>query len=347
MRRGIVLVDASQGVEVDFANAQLADAQGLDIIPVINKVDLPSGVDRVSQQIETFSIPAEDAIQASGKSGIGVEEISRRWFIACHRQMDRTPNQEPLSSTINSTHSRSDLLCTVFSGQFPKSGSLVLMSDSRKTQIKELGKFCPQPVPHDSLAEGEVGYVVTGIRDVAEIKIGDTLTLADSAAEEMLPGYKEVRPMVFSGLYPIDTSDYEKLKKRANFPTTRHHLPIRDTVALGFGFVVVSLGSSMEIVQEQLRGIRYRFDIDLSDVVYRVTDRRGILEVDNPLELPGVTEVLKIENPILPAPCLTTRSETSSVTEKEACSDTETIDETRVMMTAIFRSTKLVDFNDR
>ena len=190
-----MLIDASQGVEAEtLANAQLADSQGLEIIPVINKVDLPSAdVERVSKQIEDIlAIPADEAILASGKSGIGVEEIleavvnrlpAPRW----------TDHPKPRALVFDSQFdSFKGVICYVriFSGVFPKNGNLLLMSDARKTQIKEIGKFFPKPVPHDNLKEGEVGYVVTGIRDVAEIKIGDTLTLVDNAASEMLPGYK-------------------------------------------------------------------------------------------------------------------------------------------------------------
>ena len=209
----LLLIDASQGVEAQtLANAQLADTQGLAIIPVINKVDLPSAdVERVSNQIEEIlAIPAEDAIHASGKSGIGVEDILEavvhrlpppRWAEhSMARALIFDSQYDPYRGVI--------CYLRVFSGTFSLNAGLTLMSDKRKTQVKELGIFVPSPSPKPTLNEGEVGYVVTGIRDVADIKIGDTLTLSESPAEEMLPGYKEVRPMVFSGLYPRDTSDY-------------------------------------------------------------------------------------------------------------------------------------------
>ena len=204
----LLLIDASQGVEAQtLANAQLAESQGLEIVPVINKVDLPSAdIERVSKQIEEIlAIPAEETIHASGKSGIGVEEI-------LESVVTRLPTprwkEHPFARALvfdNQFDSYKGVICYVriFSGHFPKNGEIILMSDGRKTQIKEIGKFCPHPVPVDSPNPGEVGYIVTGIRDVAEIKIGDTLTLSDNKAEEMLPGYKEVRPMVFSGLYPL------------------------------------------------------------------------------------------------------------------------------------------------
>ena len=178
------------------------------------------------------------------------------------------------------------------------------MSDQRKTQIKEIGKFCPEPVPMQSLQEGEVGYVVTGIRDVAEIKIGDTLTLTDDPASEMLPGYKEVRPMVFSGLYPLDTSDYEKLKKsvgKLRLNDAAFTFQSETSVALGFGFRCGFLGLlHMEIIQERLRR---EYDLDListyPSVIYRVFMTSGeMIEIDNPLEH-DVTLIDRIGNRLL------------------------------------------------
>ena len=360
----LLLVDASQGVEAQtLANAQLADSQGLTIIPVINKVDLPSAdIDRVSKQIEDMlAIPAEEAILASGKSGIGVEEIldavverlpPPRW----------TEYDQPRALVFdNQFDSFKGVICyiRVFSGTFTKNDNLLLMSDSRKTPIKEIGKFCPQPFPMANLGVGEVGYVVTGIRDVAEIKIGDTLTLNDSPAKEMLPGYKEVRPMVFSGLYPLDTSDYEKLKKsvgKLRLNDAAFTFQSETSVALGFGFRCGFLGLlHMEIIQERLRR---EYDIDListyPSVIYKVHLTTGeIIEVDNPLDLPDTTEILKIQEPTIlakihaPNHCI--GDLLALVTEKRgSCSDTETIDETRVMMTCHLPLNEiLVDFNDR
>ena len=233
------------------------------------------------------------------------------------------------------------------------------MSDGRKTQIKEIGKFCPQPVPLGSLGEGEVGYVVTGIRDVAEIKIGDTLTLVENESKEMLPGYKEVRPMVFSGLYPLDTTDYEKLKKsvgKLRLNDAAFTFQSETSVALGFGFRCGFLGLlHMEIIQERLRR---EYDLDListyPSVVYRVHLTTGVThEVDNPLDLPDTTEILKIEEPTIlarihaPNHCI--GDLLALVTEKRGnCSNTETIDETRVVLTCHLPLNEiLVDFNDR
>ena len=360
----LLLIDASQGVEAQtLANAQLADAQGLTIIPVINKVDLPSAdVDRVSNQIEEIlAIPAEEAIHASGKSGIGVEEILEA---VVHRlpppRWADYPNSRALIFDSQYDAYRG-VICylRVFSGTFSLNQSLILMSDQRKTQVKELGTFVPSPLPKATLNEGEVGYVVTGIRDVADIKIGDTLTLGESPADQMLPGYKEVRPMVFSGLYPLDTSDYEKLKRsvgKLRLNDASFSFQAETSVALGFGFRCGFLGLlHMEIIQERLRR---EYELDLIStypgVIYRVTMTTGeMIEVDNPLELPDPSEIERIEEPTIiariHAPNQSIGDLLALVTEKRGtCSNTETIDETRVMLTCHLPLNEiLVDFNDR
>ena len=360
----LLLIDASQGVEAQtLANAQLADSQGLTIIPVINKVDLPSAdVERVSHQIEELlAIPAEEAIQASGKSGIGVDEIleavvhrlpSPRW----------ADHPKPRALIFDSQYDAyRGVICylRVFSGTFSLNAGLSLMSDQRKTQVKELGTFVPAPSPQPTLKQGEVGYVVTGIRDVADIKIGDTITLTESPAEEMLPGYKEVRPMVFSGLYPLDTSDYEKLKRsvgKLRLNDASFSFQAETSVALGFGFRCGFLGLlHMEIIQERLRR---EYELDListyPSVIYRVTMTTGeVIEVDNPLDLPDPSEIQKIEEPTIiariHAPNQSIGDLLALVTEKRGtCNNTETIDETRVMLTCHLPLNEiLVDFNDR
>jgi len=360
----LLLVDASQGVEAQtLANAQLADAQGLSIIPVINKVDLPSAdVDRVSNQIEEIlAIPAEEIILASGKSGIGVDDILEA---VVHRLPPPrwTDHTKPRALIFDSQYDAyRGVICylRVFSGTFSDNASLLLMSDQRKTQVKELGTFVPTPSPKPTLGEGEVGYVVTAIRDVADIKIGDTLTLADTPSDKMLPGYKEVRPMVFSGLYPLDTSDYQKLKRsvgKLRLNDASFSYQAETSVALGFGFRCGFLGLlHMEIIQERLRR---EYEIDListyPSVIYRVTLTTGeTIEVDNPLELPDPSEIGKIEEPTIVArihaPNESIGDLLALVTEKRGtCTDTETIDETRVMLTCHLPLNEiLVDFNDR
>ncbi|MBG28880.1 MAG: elongation factor 4 [Opitutae bacterium] len=360
----ILLVDAAQGVEAQtLANAQLADNQGLVLIPVLNKIDLPGAdLERVQRQLEEIlAIPADDALLASAKSGEGVDDILAS-------VVERVP--PPKGSDYVNTRalvfdsefdSYKGVICYVrlFSGRLEAGADALLMSDGRRTQIKEVGRFSPEMVPVPALEEGEVGYVVTGIRDVAEVKIGDTITLASSPASEMLPGYKEARSMVFSGLYPLDTSDYAKLKKsvaKLRLNDAAFTFQPETSAALGFGFRCGFLGLlHMEIIQERLRR---EYDLDIiatyPSVVYRVTTTQGkVLLIDNPLEMPEVTEIESIEEPMikarLHAPNDSIGDLLALVTEKRGfCDHTETIDETRVLLLCDLPLNEiLVDFNDR
>ncbi|MFA5256853.1 MAG: GTP-binding protein, partial [Opitutales bacterium] len=213
----LLLVDAAQGVEAQtVANALLAINQGLEVIPVINKIDLPGAdIESARHQVEEIlSIPADDAILASGKTGVGVPDILRaivervpppRW----------TEFKQARVLIFDCTYdSFKGVICyvRVFSGSIRMGDSIIMMSDGAKTEVKEIGRFAPRMVPCEGLDAGDVGYITTSIKDLSEVKIGDTITLTHNPASEMLHGYKEVRPMVFAGIYPIDTSDYEKLK---------------------------------------------------------------------------------------------------------------------------------------
>ncbi|MGE9294317.1 MAG: translation elongation factor 4, partial [Puniceicoccales bacterium] len=229
----------------------------------------------------------------------------------------------------------------------------------QKAVVKEVGRFSPKMIPEKILGTGRTGYIVTSIKDLADIKIGDTITQVADPAEKMLPGYKEVRPMVFSGLYPLDTNDYDKLK------ASMAKLQINDaalvyqsesSVALGFGFRCGFLGLlHMEIVQERLRR---EYDLDIistyPSVVYKVVKTDGeMIEVDNPQFLPDPSEIDSIEEPMIRA---TIHTPTESIgdmlaliSEKRGiCDHTETVDDTRVMLSADLPLNEiLVDFNDR
>jgi len=360
----ILLIDAAQGVEAQtLANAQLADEQGLVLIPVLNKIDLPGAdIGRVLRQLEeVLAIPAEEAMTASAKSGEGVDEIMAS--IVERVPPPRCTDGEKTRALIFDSEydSYKGVICylRMFSGCLETGDEVILMSDGRRTQIKEVGRFSPEMIPTKTLEVGEVGYVVTGIRDVAKVKIGDTITLWTAPADKMLPGYKEARPMVFSGLYPLDTSDYQKLKKsvgKLRLNDAAFTYQSETSAALGFGFRCGFLGLlHMEIVQERLRR---EYDLDIiatyPSVVYRVTTTKGeTLLIDNPLELPAVTEIDCIEEPTvkasLHAPNASIGDLLALVTEKRGvCDHTETIDETRVLLICDLPLNEiLVDFNDR
>ena len=213
----LLLIDASQGVEAQtVANAHLAMAQKLKIIPVINKIDLPSAnLDLCLKQMEDIlTIPAEEAILASGKSGIGIVEILEAVVarVPPPRWTDYPQLRTLVFDSIYDSYRGVIAYARVFSGTMRAGGMMMLMSTGQKSEIKEVGVFTPKMEKRDHLSQGDVGYVVSNIKNPGELKTADTLTHASKPAQEMLPGYKEVRPMVFCGLYPIDSSDYEKLK---------------------------------------------------------------------------------------------------------------------------------------
>ncbi len=360
----ILLIDASQGVEAQtVANTVLAHEQDLEIIPVINKVDLPSSnLPLVKRQLEDIlAVPADEAISASGKTGAGTDDILRAI-------VDRLPEprlHEYPHTRILIFDSVYDafrgVICyvRVFSGTVKKGDTVISMSDGRKTTIKDLGRFSPQMVSEKELSAGRVGYMVTDIRDVAEIKIGDTLTHPDNPAKEMLPGYKEVRPMVFSGIYPLDSSDYEKLKAsvgKLRLNDAAFTYQAENSVALGFGFRCGFLGLlHMEIIQERIRR-EYGLDIisTYPSVVYRVHKTGGeVVEVDNPVMLPDPSEIAEIHEPYIHAtihiPNDSIGDILALVTEKRGiCTHTEMIDDTRIMLSCELPLNEiLVDFYDR
>lgn len=360
----ILLIDASQGVEAQtVANTVLAHEQGLEIIPVINKVDLPSSnLPLVKRQLEDIlAVPADEAISASGKTGAGTDEVLKAI-------VERLP--EPRLADYDGTRvlifdsvydSFRGVICyvRVFSGTVKKGDVLTSMSDGRKISIKDLGRFSPQMVSEKELTPGRVGFMVTDIRDVADIKIGDTLTHPDKPAKEMLPGYKEVRPMVFSGVYPLDSSDYEKLKAsvgKLRLNDAAFTYQAENSVALGFGFRCGFLGLlHMEIIQERLRR-EYSLDIisTYPSVVYNVHKTGGeVVEVDNPVMLPDPSEINEIHEPYINAtihiPNDSIGDILALITEKRGiCTHTEMIDDTRIMLSCELPLNEiLVDFYDR
>jgi GTP-binding protein LepA len=247
----------------------------------------------------------------------------------------------------------------VFSGAIKAGDMMMLMSNGLKSEVKEVGVFTPKMEKVASLGTGDVGYVVSTIKDTSEIKTGDTITLAQRPAQEMLPGYKEVRPMVFCGLYPVETSDYEKLKAalgRLRLNDAAFVYSSESSVALGFGFRCGFLGLlHMEIIQER---VRREHDVDIistyPSVVYHVVKHGGeLIEVDNPINLPDPGTILEIREPTIKAsihiPNDAMGDILSLVMEKRGVVDhTDTLDANRVMLTCLLPLNEiLVDFNDR
>ena len=360
----LLLIDAAQGVEAQtVANAHLAVGQGLKIIPVINKIDLPSAnLELCMKQLEDIlTIPAEEAILASGKSGIGIEEILEAVVsrIPPPRWADYPQTRALVFDSLYDSYRGVIAYARVFSGALKAGDMMQLMSTDQRTEVKEVGIFTPKMLKTDSLGAGDVGYVVSTIKDTADIKTGDTLTLARQPAKDMLPGYKEVRPMVFCGLYPLESSDYEKLKAalgRFRLNDAAFVYQSESSVALGFGFRCGFLGLlHMEITQER---IRREHDVEIistyPSVVYHVVKHGGeLLEIDNPVNLPDPGTILEIREPTIKAaihiPNDSMGDILSLVMEKRGfCEHTDTLDANRVMLTCILPLNEiLVDFNDR
>lgn len=360
----MLLIDAAQGIEAQtVANAHLALEQGLEIIPVINKVDLPSAdVPAIMVQLEdVLAIPADEAVLTSGKTGIGIEDLLEAAVarVPKPRWADIEGLRVLIFDCIYDTYKGVICYVRVFSGEVRMNDQIITMSDERKMQVKEVGKFSPAMTKQETLKAGDVGYIVTNLRDVSDLKLGDTITHTANPCKDMLPGYKEVSPMVFSGIYPIDTSDYNKLKAsmgKLRLNDAAFVYQSENSVALGFGFRCGFLGLlHMEIVQER---IRREYDLDVistyPSVVYHVTKTDGaMIEVHNPMHLPDPAEIDFIEEPMINAslhlPSESIGDVLALVSEKRGvCEHTETIDAARVMLVCrIPLNEILVDFNDR
>jgi len=360
----LLLIDAAQGVEAQtVANAHLAVAQKLKIIPVINKIDLPSAdLDLCLRQLEDIlTIPSEEAILASGKSGIGIVDILEAVVqrVPPPRGHDYPQTRCLVFDSIYDSYRGVIAYSRVFSGAIRAGDSMVLMSTGMKSEVKEVGVFMPKMEKRNILEAGDVGYVVSNIKSTEDIKIGDTITLANKPASEMLPGYKEVHPMVFCGLYPLETQDYEKLKyaiARLRLNDSAFVFQQESSVALGFGFRCGFLGLlHMEVIQER---IRREHDVEIistyPSVVYKVkVFGADIIDVDNPINLPDPSSIEQIMEPTIKAsihiPNTYLGDILNLVMEKRgSCDHTDTLDATRVMLTCTLPLNEiLVDFNDR
>jgi GTP-binding protein LepA len=360
----ILVVDAAQGVEAQtVANVHLARKQGLTIIPVINKIDLPNAdVPTVKKQLEDIlAIPADEAILASAKTGIGIDEVLE----GIVQRIPPPPRLEDEKLRALIFDSLFDIYrgvvayARVFSGNIVAGQSVKLMSTSKTYEIKEVGIFTPKPLAQKDLLAGDVGYFIANIKSTAEIKIGDTLTEQRNPSREPLLGFQEIRPMVFSGIYPINTADFEHLK------TAMGKLQINDSafvyqaensIALGYGFRCGFLGLlHMEIVQERLRR---EFDMDIiatyPSVVYEVVKTNGErLQVDNPAHLPDPSVIEEVREPIVKCFVMCPNENIGDmmqlILEKRGeVEHTESLDTRRVMLTATMPLNEiLVDFNDK
>ncbi|HUG11030.1 MAG TPA: translation elongation factor 4, partial [Opitutaceae bacterium] len=360
----VLLIDAGQGVEAQtVANAHLAFAQKLKVVPVINKIDLPSAdLDLCIRQLEDIlQIPGEEAILASGKSGIGIEDILEAIVarVPPPRWTDNPSTRLLVFDSIYDTYRGVIAYARVFSGSIKAGDQAMLMSSGQKFEVKEVGVFTPKMELSSELTAGDVGYVVCNIKNAAEMKIGDTITLAARPAAKMLPDYKVVHPMVFSGIYPIENADFEKLRTglgKLQLNDSAFQFQAESSAALGFGFRCGFLGLlHMEIILER---IRREYDVDIistyPSVIYRLKMNDGtMLEIDNPVQMPDRSHIAEILEPTIKAtihiPNTAMGDILNLIMEKRgSCDHTDTLDTTRVMLSCTLPLNEiLVDFHDR
>ena len=308
----LLVVDAAQGVEAQsVANCYTAIEQGLEVVPVLNKIDLPSAEpERVQNEIEeVIGIPADEALMISAKTGLGVEDVLEQLVLKVPPPEGDTAG--PLQALIIDSWFDSYLgvvsLVRVMHGSIRRKQKITIMSTGKSFIAEKVGVFTPKRLEKDILNTGEVGYVVAGIKDIFGAPVGDTITWTDNPAAEQLAGFQKVQPRVFAGLYPVSSDHYEELRealKKLNLNDASLNFEPETSQALGFGFRCGFLGMlHMEIVQERLER---EYDVDLittaPTVVYEVITHNGeILMIDNPAKLPDMGTIKEIREPIIRA----------------------------------------------
>ena len=323
----ILVVDASQGVEAQtLANVYLAIDNNLEILPVINKVDLPNArPDEVKNEIEDIiGIPAQDAPCISAKTGLNVDEVLERIVtdIPAPTGDENAPLQALIFDSIYDNYQGAIAYCRIKNGTVKVGDKIRLMASGKTFTVTEVGYFEPGSYsPAESLTAGEVGYIAASIKSLSDIRVGDTITVDDRPAEKPLPGYKKVNPMVYCGLYPVDGSDYENLKvalEKLQLNDAALEYEPETSAALGFGFRCGFLGLlHLEIIEERLDR---EFDLSLittsPSVIYKVykTDET-MVEIYNPADLPPADEISRIEEPFVQAEILTPKEFVGNIME--------------------------------
>jgi GTP-binding protein LepA len=359
----LLVVDASQGVEAQtVANTFLAAGHNLTILPVINKIDLPAAQpDFVKEQIENvLAIPATDALLISAKSGLGVEDVLEA--IVKRVPTPKGSAENPLQALIFDSwfdiYRGAVVLVRVMEGRITQHTKIRLVYSNEVYEVETLGTLTPKPIALDELEAGDVGFVVANIKDVADARMGDTLTEADRPAPA-LPGFEEIKPMVFAGLFPVLADDYEPLRDalgKLKLNDAAFFYEPENSAALGFGFRCGFLGLlHMEIVQERLeREFGLNLITTAPSVRYQITRVTGeVIEVDSPAKFPNPSDIEKISEPIIKAMIITNDESVGGILQ--LCQDKrgaqkgfEYLSPTRVMLTYELPLNEIVlDFYDR
>jgi len=344
----ILVVDAAQGVEAQtLANVYLALDQNLEILPVINKIDLPSArPDEIKTEIEDIiGLDASDAPMISAKDGLNIEDVLEA--VVKHIPAPQGDENEPLKALIFDSYYDSYkgviAYIRVFDGTVKKGDEIIMMNTNKKFEVVETGIISPNHMPVDQLSAGDVGYIAASIKDIRSCRVGDTITSANRPTAEHLPGYKKATPMVYCGIYPAEGEKYENVRdalEKLQVNDAALEFEAETSVALGFGFRCGFLGLlHMEIMQERLER---EFNLDIvttaPSVVYRVTKVTGEVEmIQNPTNLPPVTEIKMIEEPIVKADIIVPKEFVGSVMElaqerRGIMIHMEYLDEKRVMI---------------
>ncbi len=311
----LLVVDAAQGVEAQsVANCHAAINNNLKVLPVLNKIDLPSAEpDRVLSEIEEIiGIDAKQALKVSAKSGEGISELLEQLidFIPAPSGNKDSPLKALIIDSWFDNYLGVVSLVRIVDGKLKIGDKIRVMSSSRDFVVDQLGIFTPKRNPKNSLLTGEVGYIVAGIKDIDGAPVGDTLTLCNSPAFEPLVGFQTIKPRVFSGLFPIDSADYESFRdalSKLKLNDSALHYEPETSQALGFGFRCGFLGMlHMEIIQERLeREYNLELIITSPTVIYEVlTSEKSIINIDNPAKLPPINKIIEIREPIIIADIL-------------------------------------------
>ena len=359
----LLVVDATQGIQAQtLANCYLALDNNLEIAPVINKIDLPSQrADEVKQEIEdVIGIEAEDAPMISAKTGLNVEDVLEE--IVQKLPAPKGDEEAPLKALIFDSvyDSYKGVVCfiRVFDGEVKPGTKIKFMATGSTCEVVEVGVFTPKMMAIDKLSAGDVGYICGSIKNVRDARVGDTVTEAERPTKEALPGYKPAIPMVYSGIYPVDGAKYDELKEaleKLQINDAALDFEPETSIALGFGFRCGFLGLlHMEIIQERLER---EFNLDLvttaPSVEYKVIKTDGtILTIDNPTNLPDVSEIDYMEEPIVRASILSPKEYVGSIMElcqdrRGTYIDMEYLDETRVQLNYFLPLNEIIyDFFD-
>lgn len=322
----ILVVDAAQGVEAQtLANVYLAVENDLELVPVINKIDLPAAdPERVRQEVEdVIGIDASEAVLASAKAGIGIDELLEQIVEKVPAPIGdlEGPVQALIFDSMYDAYRGVILSVRIQNGVIRPGDQIELMSNGKDFEVIEVGIMSPKPIARDYLMAGDVGYIIAGIKTIQDTRVGDTITLANNPAPEPLQGYRHMNPMVYCGLYPVDSADYGDLRdalEKLQLNDASMQFEVESSQALGFGYRCGFLGLlHMDVIQERLER---EFNLDLittsPSVIYKVlkTDSE-IVDVANPSEMPDNTEIEKIEEPYVKAQIMVPQDYVGAVME--------------------------------